>query len=83
MKNEKMFNAYSLALSLGYMIVIPVVFFGGGGVLLDKYLDSFPIFVFTGFVLAMTTALITVYIKTKDIIIAAKPKDHKNDVNNK
>ena len=78
--DEKVWTAYSLAMTLGYMIVIPVVVFGGGSVLLDKHFDSFPIFTLIGFVLAMSVALLTVYIKSKDIIINAKlvKKDNLN-----
>jgi F0F1-type ATP synthase assembly protein I len=66
--DDKTWSAYSLALSLGYMIVTPILLFGVGGVLLDKYLDSFPIFVLIGFFLAMTSSLTIVYLKTKDLI---------------
>lgn len=72
--DKKVTTAYGLALSLGYMIVVPIVVFGIGGVLLDKYLNSYPIFIFIGFVLAMTSALGVVYVKTKDIIIMGVPK---------
>lgn len=67
-KKDKVWNVYSLALTLGYMVAIPVVLFGVGGVLADKHFNSFPLFVIIGFVLAMTSALLTVYMKTKDII---------------
>jgi len=73
-KEEKMWSAYSLAMNLGFMIVIPIVIFGAGGVVLDKKLDCFPIFTLIGFVLAMVSSLLTVYIKTKDIILTGKPK---------
>jgi F0F1-type ATP synthase assembly protein I len=65
---EKVWNAYSLALTLGYMVALPVVILGVGGVLLDKHFNSFPLFVIIGFILAMTVSLTTVYVKTKDII---------------
>lgn len=65
---DKTWSAYGLALSLGYMIITPILIFGIGGVLLDKYLNSFPIFILIGFFLAMTASLTIVYIKTKDII---------------
>lgn len=76
---EKVWSAYSLALNLGYMIVIPILIFGVGGVLLDKYLNSFPIFVLIGFFLAMTSSLLIVYMKTKEIISKGliKPKMQK------
>lgn len=50
------------------MIIIPILIFGIGGVLLDKYLNTFPIFVLVGFFLAMTSGLLIVYKKSKDII---------------
>lgn len=75
MKDEKkLWSAYELALNLGFMIVTPILIFGIGGVLLDKWLNSYPIFIFIGFVLAMSSGLLVVYIKTKDIIITGKPK---------
>lgn len=74
-QEKKTWNAYELALNLGFMIALPVVGFGVGGVLLDKYLDSFPIFVFVGFLLAMISGLLIVIKKTKDIIITGKPKE--------
>jgi len=71
---DPQFSPWGLALNIGWMIVIPIVLFGVGGVLLDEYLDSYPIFVFIGFFLAMTSGLGTVYVKTKDIIATGKPK---------
>ena len=73
----KVWTAYGLAVTLGYMIAIPIILFGIGGVLLDKKIESFPIFTLIGFVLAMTISLVTVYVKTKDIISGGgiqKPK---------
>jgi F0F1-type ATP synthase assembly protein I len=67
MKN-KQFSPYSLALNIGYMIVTPILVFGIGGVLLDKYFQLFPIFTFIGFFLAMTSGLTIVYKKSKDMI---------------
>lgn len=73
MKDEKkMWSAYELALNLGFMIITPVLIFGVGGVLLDKWLNSYPIFIFIGFILAMSSGLLVVYIKTKDIITGKK-----------
>jgi len=73
-QDAKMWSAYGLALNLGFMIVMPILIFGGGGVLLDKYFNSFPIFIFVGFILSMVAALGIVYVKTKDIVIMGKPK---------
>ncbi|EKD63717.1 MAG: hypothetical protein ACD_51C00224G0014 [uncultured bacterium] len=67
-KKDKVWSAYSLALNLGYMIALPIVLLGVGGVMADKHFNSFPLFVIIGFILAMTASLLTVYVKTKDII---------------
>jgi F0F1-type ATP synthase assembly protein I len=87
-ENTKMWSAYELAMNLGFMIVIPIVLFGVGGVMLDKYLGTTPIFIFAGFILAMTSGLGIVYIKTKDIVVMGKPKSGNNvtvskDIKNK
>lgn len=76
-QDAKMWSAYGLALNLGFMIVTPILVFGGGGVLLDKYFNSFPIFIFIGFILSMVAALGIVYMKTKDIVIMGKPPKKK------
>jgi F0F1-type ATP synthase assembly protein I len=68
------FSPWGLALNIGWMIVTPIVLFGAGGVLLDRYFGSYPIFIFAGFFLAMTSGLTIVYVKTKDIISTGKPK---------
>ena len=82
-QDAKMWSAYGLALNLGFMIVMPILVFGGGGVLLDKYFNSFPIFIFIGFILSMVAALGVVYVKTKDIVIMGTvKKDKGNDKNN-
>lgn len=78
-EESKVWSAYSLALNLGYMIVVPILIFGVGGVMLDKYLDSFPIFVFIGFILAMVSAMTVVYVKTKDIIAKGVIVKNKKD----
>jgi len=66
--DAKVWTAYELALNLGFMIVIPILVFGIGGVFLDKKFDTFPIFVLIGFFLSMVSGLSIVYVKTKDII---------------
>ncbi len=65
---KKQWNAYSMALNIGFMIITPILIFGIGGVLLDKYLVTFPIFTMIGFFLAMTSGLTIVYKKSKDMI---------------
>lgn len=69
-----MWTAYELALTLGYMIIIPILVFGVGGVILDKYLNTTPIFIFAGFVLAMTASMVIVYVKMKDMVVSGIPK---------
>jgi len=68
-KESKTWSAYQLAMNLGFMIVTPILVFGVGGVILDRKFTSFPLFTFIGFLLAMTSGLLVVYLKTKDIII--------------
>lgn len=67
-KSVKSWSAYNMALNIGFMIIIPILFFGIGGVLLDKYLHTFPIFVVIGFFLAMSSGLLIVYKKSKEMI---------------
>lgn len=78
--DKKSVTALQLAWNLGYMIVVPILVFGVGGVFLDKKLDSFPLFVFIGFILAMTISLGVVYVKTKDIIVMGVLPKKKNGV---
>jgi len=66
--DARVWTAYELAMNLGFMIVIPILIFGIGGVFLDKKFDTFPIFVLIGFFLSMVSGLSIVYVKTKDII---------------
>jgi len=70
----KVWTAYGLALNLGYMIIIPILVFGVGGVLLDKYLKTTPIFIFVGFLIAMTASMVIVYVKMKDMVVSGIPK---------
>lgn len=76
--NPPQWSIYSLALNIGFMIIIPILVFGIGGVLLDKYLDTFPIFVLIGFFLAMASGLFIVYKKSKDIIENLNKPSSKN-----
>lgn len=78
--NGKTWSLYGLAFNLGYTIVTPILVFGIGGVLLDKKLDSFPLFVLIGFFLAMTSALAIVFMKMKEIMAGfKKEKDSKDN----
>ena len=57
-----------LAWNLGFIIAIPVVVFGFGGAYLDKHFGTTPIFVITGFALAIVLTVIGVYRKVKEIL---------------
>ncbi len=50
-----------LFFELGYIIAIPIVLFGFGGSLLDKYLGSMPLFMMVGFLLAIALSSFGVY----------------------
>ncbi|MEK7673228.1 MAG: AtpZ/AtpI family protein [Patescibacteria group bacterium] len=79
---EKQWSIYSLALNLGYMIITPILIFGVGGVFLDKYLGTFPLFVFIGFFLAISSGIGIVYYKMKDLIQPIPKPKAKSDKNN-
>lgn len=57
-----------LAWNLGFIIAVPVVLLGFGGAYLDKYLGTSPIFIITGFAMAVTLSSIGVYRKVKEIL---------------
>ncbi|MFA6436294.1 MAG: AtpZ/AtpI family protein [Candidatus Gracilibacteria bacterium] len=78
--DAKVWSAYQLALTLGYMIVIPMVLFGVGGVMLDKHFNSYPLFIFIGFLFALTSSMFVVYTKTKDIVIQGMPQKPKSKI---
>jgi len=57
-----------LAWNLGFIIAIPVVVFGFGGAYLDKHFGTTPIFVITGFALAIVLSGVGVYRKVNEIL---------------
>lgn len=58
----------SLSLELGYIIAIPIVVFGLLGRLIDKKLESTPIFLLAGILLAIISSSIGIYRKMKKIL---------------
>jgi F0F1-type ATP synthase assembly protein I len=89
-KNDgNLMSALGMAMNIGYMIIIPILFFGIGGVILDKKLNIFPVFTFIGFLLAMGSGLWIVYTKTKDIVKMGippkktEPLEKNNKIDNK
>ncbi len=80
-EKSRVWIALGLAWNVGYMIVIPMILFGVGGVLLDKYWGTTPIFIFVGFLLGMTSAMIIVFKKTKDLVVTGvKTKREKDEL---
>ncbi|MDO8469332.1 MAG: AtpZ/AtpI family protein [Candidatus Peribacter sp.] len=57
-----------LAWNLGFIIAVPVGLFGFGGAYLDKHFGTSPIFVITGFALAIVLSGVGVYRKVKEIL---------------
>lgn len=66
--SKKEWSAYNMALNIGFLIITPILIFGIGGVFLDKYFQAFPIFTMIGFFLAMTSGLLIVWRKSKEMI---------------
>ena len=60
-------SALNLAFQLGYLIALPIAFLGFGGALLDKKLNTSPLFLLIGVVLAATISSLAVYKKVKSI----------------
>ncbi|MBU2566589.1 AtpZ/AtpI family protein [Patescibacteria group bacterium] len=61
-------QALSFAWEMGYSIAIPLVLLALGGRLLDKYLDTSPIFLLIGIVLSIIASSITAGMKAMKII---------------
>jgi len=62
------FSALSLAFELGYIIAIPIVGFALGGRLLDRKLDTSPLFILLGIFISIILTSYLVYRKTAKII---------------
>jgi F0F1-type ATP synthase assembly protein I len=60
--------AVRLAWDLGYVIAIPAVLFGFGGAYLDKLYGTSPLWIITGFVIAMALSGYGLYRKLKEIL---------------
>ena len=65
---DDLWLAVQLAWHLGYLIAIPVVFFGFGGAYLDKQYGTSPMFLFIGFAIAITLSVMGVKRKLKEIL---------------
>jgi F0F1-type ATP synthase assembly protein I len=54
------FRALELALRLGYTIALPIVIFGIGGRLLDKKLNTSPLFLIGGIILSIIISTVAI-----------------------
>lgn len=61
-------SAFSLALSLGYTIAIPIIVLALGGRLLDRQLGTSPLFLLIGVVASVLLSTFGIYFKVKKII---------------
>ena len=62
------FSALSLAFELGYIITIPIVGFALGGRLLDRKLDTSPLFILLGISISIILTSYLVHRKIAKII---------------
>lgn len=58
-------KAISLAWDLGFFIALPLVIFGLGGRLLDKKINTTPLFFFVGLFVALAITSVGVYRKAR------------------
>jgi len=66
--NGQQWSVFSLALELGYVIVIPIVLLALTGRILDKKLDTSPIFLLAGIFISILLTTWLVYRKMINII---------------
>jgi len=67
-KGSGVASALSLAFELGYIIAIPIVGFALGGRLLDRKLDTAPLFILLGIFISIILTSYLVYRKTAKIM---------------
>ncbi len=65
---DKQFHALGIALEMGYLIALPLVGFALAGVFLDTALNTKPLILLLGMVLAIAISTVLVYRKTKEMI---------------
>lgn len=66
MKNS-LWQALNLAWELGYIIALPIVILAFGGALLDKKVDTSPLFLLIGILTSVLISGVAVYRKVKNI----------------
>lgn len=75
-------QALSLAWQMGYLLAIPLVTLALAGRLLDKRLDTSPLFLLIGIGLSIVTSSILVAKKALEIISEISKKDSAKNINN-
>lgn len=71
-------QAFGLAWQFGYTMAIPLVILALGGRLLDKYLNTSPLFILIGIFLSIIISSILVGMKAVKIIQGISEKDDKD-----
>lgn len=71
-------QAFSLAWQFGYTMAIPLVILALGGRLLDKYLNTSPLFILIGIFVSIVVSSILVGMKAVKIIQEMSGKDDKD-----
>lgn len=77
-QNKPLLNALGLAWQLGYTIAIPLVILALLGRLLDKYLNSSPLFLLAGVIMSIIVTTWLIYRKVKTIIPPAPAEGKTN-----
>ncbi len=72
-------QAFSLAWQFGYTMAIPLVVLALGGRLLDKYLNTSPLFILIGIVISIIISSILIGIKAVKIISEVTGKSDDKD----
>lgn len=63
MVKDSLLLTLQVASHLAYMVVLPLLLFGGGGLLLDRTLQTLPTFLFVG--IGTSFAVTVIWIKTR------------------
>lgn len=67
-KDMSLLMSLNLAFELGYIIALPAALFGFLGAFVDKRMETSPLFIILGFVLAFVISAFTVWQKVRAII---------------
>lgn len=67
-KNDSLWRLIGVAWQLGYSIALPLVFFALGGVFLDRFFHSSPLFFLIGVIAAIIVSTVIVIKKINELI---------------